>query len=74
VIQRVLEALDERGGVLLIAALASRVGVPEFRLPGLLAGLRRVLNVEGYPVLSVDDTSGTVRLNLDLLRSQFELE
>lgn len=74
VIRRVLEALDERGGVMLTPALAGRLGVPEFRLPGLLAGLRRVLNVEGYAVLSVDENSGTVRLNLDLLRAQFELE
>ncbi len=74
VIQRVLEALDERGGVLLTAALAGKTGVPEFRLPGLLAGLRRVLNVEGYAVLSVDEISGTVRLNIALLKAQFDLE
>ena len=74
VIQRVLEALEERGGALLLAALAGKTGVPEFRLPGLLAGLRRVLNVEGYAVLSVDEGSGTVRLNIDLLKSQFDLQ
>lgn len=74
VIRQVLQALDERGGVLLTAALAGKTGVPEFRLPGLLAGLRRVLNVEGYPVLSVDDNAGTVRLNIELLKSQFDLD
>lgn len=73
VIRRVLETLEERGGVVLTAALAGRVGVPEFRLPGMLAGLRRVLNVEGYPVLSLEEDSGTVRLNLELLKSQFDL-
>ncbi len=73
-LRRVLSALDERGGTMLMAALAGRVGVPEFRLPGLLAGMRRVLNVEGYPILSVDEPSATVRLNRDLLKTQFEIE
>lgn len=73
VIRKTLEAIDERGGSILLAALSSRTGVPEFRLPGILASLRRILNVEGYPVLSIDDSSGTVRLNRDLLNSQFDL-
>lgn len=73
IIRKTLEAIDERGGSILLAALSSRTGVPEFRLPGILASLRRILNVEGYPVLSIDDNSGTVRLNRDLLNSQFDL-
>jgi hypothetical protein len=32
-----------------------------------------VLNVEGYPVLSVDEPSDTVTLNVPLLREQFAL-
>lgn len=72
-IRKTLKAIDERGGSLLLVALSSRTGVPEFRLPGMLASLRRVLNVEGYPVLSIDDSSGTVRLNRELLNSQFDL-
>ncbi len=72
-IRKTLEAIEERGGSLLLVALASRTGVPEFRLPGMLASLRRILNVEGYPVLSIDDSSGTVRLNRELLNSQFDL-
>jgi hypothetical protein len=71
-VKRVLSALDERGGVLLKAALAQRTGEPEFRLNGLLAILRRILNVEGYAVLSIDD-AGTVRLDRELLRMQFEV-
>ncbi len=73
VIGRVLTALDERGGTMLTAALAGRAGVAEFRLPGMLAGLRRVLNVEGYPVLTVDENSGTVRLDRELMETQFDL-
>lgn len=68
-----LQALDERGGTLLRAALAQKLGEPELRMPGLIAAVRRVLNVDGYPVLSVDDTSGSVVLNLQLVEVQFEL-
>ncbi|MBI4662621.1 MAG: BREX-2 system phosphatase PglZ [Verrucomicrobia bacterium] len=71
-LKRVLSALDERGGVLLKTALAQRTGEPEFRLNGLLAILRRILNVEGYAVLSVDE-AGTVRLDRGLLRTQFDV-
>jgi hypothetical protein len=73
-VRRVLIALDERNGTLLKAALAQRTGEPEFRINGLLAILRRILNVEGYQVLNIDETSGTVRLDRDLLRTQFDLQ
>ncbi len=72
-VKRLLQALDERGGVLLKNALAQRTGEPEFRLNGLLAVLRRILNLDGYPILVVDDASGTVRLDRELLRTQFEV-
>jgi hypothetical protein len=68
-----LQTLDERGGTLLRAALAQKLGEPELRMPGLIAAVRRVLNVDGYPVLSVDDTSGSVMLNRQLVEVQFEL-
>ena len=38
----------------------------------MIASLQRIVNVEGYAVLSVD-ASQTIRLNLQLLRDQFEL-
>lgn len=72
-VRKLLSALDERGGVLLKNALAQRTGEPEFRLNGLLAVLRRILNLDGYPILVVDDASGTVRLDRELLRTQFEV-
>lgn len=69
-----LQALDERGGTMLRSALAQKLGEPDLRMPGIVAAMRRVLNVEGYPVLSVDDASGSVVLNRQLLEVQFELE
>ncbi len=42
--------------------------------PGGASNSRRVLNVEGYAVLVLDDGAKTVTLNRELLRSQFGLE
>ena len=72
-IRRVLAGLDERGGTVLRQALAQKLGESELRIPGLIAALRRILNVDGYSVLSVDDASGSVVLNRQLLEVQFEL-
>ena len=72
-IRAVLVALDARGGKLTGPALAERLGVPLFRLGGIVSALRRILNVEGYDVLSVDDSSETIQLNRELLDMQFGL-
>jgi hypothetical protein len=71
-VEQALRALAERNGVQMKAALAPRVGVQSIRIDGLLASLQRILNVDGYPVLTID-SSQTVRLNITLLREQFEL-
>ena len=70
----VLVALERRGGKLTRSALAKQIGVPTLRIGGIVSALRRLLNIEGYPVLSMDDSSDTVELNRDLLLTQFELD
>jgi hypothetical protein len=72
-IRRFLAALDERGGTILRKALAQKLGEPEFRIPGLIAAMRRIFNVDGYAVLSVDEPSDSVILNRQLLGVQFEM-
>jgi hypothetical protein len=71
--EQALRALAARNGVLMKPALAQRVDLPQFRIDGFLSSFERVLNVDGYPVVSVDD-SETVRLDIDLLKKQFGLE
>jgi hypothetical protein len=39
-----------------------------------ISAARRVLNVDGYPILSVDEASDTVELNRRQLLQQFGLE
>ena len=70
---QILAALDERGGKLTRAALAKKLGVPTLRIAGIVSAVRRVLNIEGYAVLSVNEASDTVELNRTLLDTQFGL-
>ncbi|MBZ5495688.1 MAG: BREX-2 system phosphatase PglZ [Acidobacteriia bacterium] len=73
VFARFLAALDRRGGKMTSAALARTTSFPLLRLQGLLAVMQRVLNIDGYAVLSRDEASDTVILNRDLLLKQFDL-
>jgi hypothetical protein len=70
---KLLTILDGAGGKLTAPALARRLGTAPFRLPGLLASMQRVLNVEGYAVLGRDAASDTVELDRGLLLRQFDL-
>lgn len=70
---KLLDALDRRGGKMTCVALARALEFPALRLPGLLARMQRVLNIDGYAVLSRDDASDTVELNRELLLKQFDL-
>ena len=69
-----VEIRDERGRKLTRAALAQKLGLPPVRVQTLVAAMRRLLNVDGYDVLSVDEASDTMELNLELLKTQFELD
>jgi hypothetical protein len=71
-VEQALRLLVERNGVQMKPAFAHRLEVPPIRIDGFLASLQRILNVDGYPVLT-SDASQTIRLNLLLLREQFEL-
>jgi len=68
-----LLVLDAAGGKLTSTALAKRLALPPLRLPGFLAMMQRVLNIEGYAVLTRDEASDTVALNRELLCRQFDL-
>jgi hypothetical protein len=73
VMRRLLEALAERGGKLAKAAVAARLNLPAMRVNGFLSAARRVLNIDQSAVLTIDNASGMVELNLNLLQVQFEL-
>jgi hypothetical protein len=69
-----LATLEAHHGRLARRLLEQILGEPAFRLRGILVSVQRLLNVDGYQVLAVDDLSGTVALNRQLLNIQFQLE
>lgn len=73
-IAALIDALDRAdAGRLPMPMVAQSLGVPETRLPGALAQIRQLLNVEGYAVLSTDARTRAVALDEGLLREQFEV-
>ena len=72
-VRALLSALEALGGQATKNALSRKMELPLFRLSGLLPAVRRLLNVDGYAVLAIDDASETVTLNRDLLEAQFGL-
>lgn len=72
-VQAVLVAL-EHSRKLTKTAFAAKLSVPALRVPGIVSALQRILNLDGYPVLSYDEASDTVELNTELLIRQFDLD
>ena len=66
----VLLAGNGRAG---LETLAAQAGVPAYRINGAVTALRKLLQVEGYPVLTMDPDGQTVLLDRILLVEQFEL-
>lgn len=73
VFRQVLAALSERGGKMSTTAMAKVLSRPSHRVMGQLAVMQRVLNVEGFAVLTRDETTDTIELNIALAKEQFGL-
>lgn len=74
VVRALLDALVARDGRAHRDTLATAAGITTVEITGMLAALRRLLNVEGYAVVREDVDGTTVVLDLGALRQQFELE
>jgi hypothetical protein len=72
-VEAFLKALDQRHNRISRRALARALGQPDVRMRGILVGLQRLLNVDGYQVIVVDEDAGTIELNRQLLDKQFQL-
>ncbi|WP_168625652.1 BREX-2 system phosphatase PglZ [Cryobacterium sp. BB307] len=70
----IISTLVAGGGRAHRDTLAIRVGVPAATMSGLLAALRRLLNVDGYPIIDIDADGVTVVLDSALMQEQFELK
>ena len=69
-----LNTIDARGGSIMKPSLAQALGVPLFRIDGLFQNISRILNVDGYEVPSFERATETIVLNINLLKTQFEIE
>jgi hypothetical protein len=74
VITMLITTIDARGGSIMKPSLAQALGVPLFRVDGLVQNISRILNVDGYEVLSFDRSTETITLNTKLMKTQFEIE
>jgi hypothetical protein len=73
VVEAFLRALEAHHGRLSCRTLIQAMGQPALRLHWLLTGLQRLLNVDGYQIVVVDETAGTIEINRPLLDTQFQL-
>ncbi len=74
VVRRCLEALDASGGMMTPTAFSKAADVPAARLDGLIARIQRLLNVDGYEILTLSRGENRIELNVVKLKRQFDLE
>ncbi|MEQ8667593.1 MAG: BREX-2 system phosphatase PglZ [Pirellulales bacterium] len=74
VMQACLSALNSSGGIMTPTAFAKSANVPMARLDGLVVKMQRVLNVDGYEILTLDRNENRVELNVGKLKRQFDLD
>ena len=72
--RRCLDALDASGGIMTPAAFSKAADVPAARLDGLIARIQRLLNVDGYEILTLSRTENRIELNVAKLKRQFDLD
>lgn len=73
-VRTALKTLNVAGGQVPNTILAARLNMPDLRVRGMVEQLKRLLNVEGYPIIGLTVDEGHVQLNRELLVRQFELE
>ena len=62
--QRCLIALNAQGGIMTPAAFAKAADLPEGRLDGLISRMQRLLNVDGYEILTFSRNENRIELNI----------
>lgn len=74
VLAKVLLAMESYGGKMTLNVLSRIIGYPIARIRSLLTVIQRILNIDGYTVITIDKASDTVEINRDLLCQQFGLK
>lgn len=68
-----VRTLEEGGGRARVEQLARAIEMPVVRMRGVVSILQRSLNIDGFPVVTFEQATGTVLLDPPLLRTQFQL-
>lgn len=71
VVTAIIDAAHTVGGFLTTAEVGRIAGRPTSSVDGYVSQLQRALNIDGVQVLSRQDNSAGIRLDLELLRQQF---
>jgi hypothetical protein len=74
IVRRCLEALEASGGMMTPAAFSKAAELAPGRLDGLVARIQRLLNVDGYEILTMSRAENRIELNVLKLKRQFDLE
>lgn len=74
VVRRCLESLEGSGCIMTPAAFSKLADIPAARLDGLIARLQRLLNVDGYEILTFSRSENRIELNVSKLMRQFDLD
>jgi hypothetical protein len=73
IVRKCLVALESQGGIMTPVAFSKAAEVRAGGLDGLIAKLQRVLNVDGYEILTFSRNENRVELNITKLLRQFDL-
>ncbi len=69
-----LKTLSDHRGTILISTLSTALERPPHRTRHIISVMQRLLNVDGYQTLELDAASGSVTVNMQLLKTQFEMD
>jgi len=70
-LRTLLLKLQQQGGRSSLEQLASAIGQPVMRMRGVVAVMERMLNLDGFPIVALEQGTGTVMLDIPLLKTQF---
>jgi hypothetical protein len=68
-----IKTVFDHGGTIIQSTLAQAIGETPMRMRGIISVMQRILNVDGYAVLTFDSASSTIKINKQLLKTQFKL-
>lgn len=66
-----LAKLQQHGGRCSIEHMATAIGQPTMRMRGVISAMERMLNLDGFPIITLEQGSGMVLLDIPLLKTQF---